>query len=33
MFHIAYFSEDDGLIAGQIEHVQGQLEADDPNIF
>jgi predicted deacylase len=28
MYHIAYFSEDDALIAGQIENVQGQVEAD-----
>ncbi|MGB5443870.1 MAG: succinylglutamate desuccinylase/aspartoacylase family protein [Psychromonas sp.] len=33
MFHIAYFTEDDGLIAGQIENVQGQLIAEGQNMF
>jgi uncharacterized protein len=33
MYHIAYFSEDDGLIAGQIENVQGQVEADGQPVF
>ncbi|MFT7053944.1 MAG: putative deacylase [Psychromonas sp.] len=33
MYHIAYFSEDDALIAGQIENVQGQLEAYGQTVF
>lgn len=33
MYHIAYFSEDDALIAGQIENVQGQVEAYGQTIF
>jgi len=33
MYHIAYFSEDDALIAGQIENVQGQVESYGQTIF
>lgn len=33
MYHIAYFTEDDALIAGQIENVQEQVEADGQTIF